>query len=119
MTPPREDLRNLPPIAKAAAMHRPYRPSRRPMLYGLLITLAINLGWGAWALFGSSGRVLPEWARPMDILIPVTLLPPLTTSPRPRVPKKAAAPVAEEIVEPVAAAAKPAAPEATPAAMTR
>ncbi len=68
------------------------------MLYGLLITLAINLGWGAWALFGSSGRVLPDWAKPQDILIPATLLPAPTTPPRPR----------------VSAAPEPASPSLTP-----
>lgn len=84
------------------------------MLYGLIITLAVNLGWGAWALFGSSGRVLPEWARPLDILIPVTLLPPLTTAPPPRVADKATAPLAAAVVKPDAAAAKPATPEKIP-----
>lgn len=93
MTKPREDLHKLPPIARAEAMDRPYRPSRRPMLYGLLFTLAINLGWGAWALFGSSGRVLPDWAKPQDILIPATLLPPRTTPPPPRVKPGGAAPL--------------------------
>lgn len=85
MTPPRPDLQKLPPIARAQAMHRPYRPGRSPMVYGLLITVAINLGWGAWALFGSSGRVLPDWARPQEILIPATLLPAPTAPPPPRV----------------------------------
>lgn len=84
MTPPRPDLQKLPPIARAQALHRPYRPGRSPMVYGLLITVAINLGWGAWALFGSSGRVLPDWAKPQEILIPATLLPALTTAPPPR-----------------------------------
>lgn len=91
--PARDDFNKLPPLARAGAMDKPYRPSRKPMLYGLLATLAINLGWGAWALYGSSGRVLPDWAKPQDILIPATLLPPLTTPPPPRAkPLEAATP---------------------------
>lgn len=89
MNPQREDFHKLPPIARAQAMHRPYKPSRKPIVYGLLITLAVNLAWGAWALFGSNRRVLPDWVFPKAVVVYTTIQPPRTTPPPPRVEQAA------------------------------
>lgn len=82
----REDFHNLPPIARAAAMHRPYRPGRRPLFYALLATLAVHLVWGAWALFSPRKLPPPAPRKPPVAEAGIVYTTPIQAAPRPAEP---------------------------------
>lgn len=83
MSMQREDFHKLPPIARAEAMDRPYRPSRRPLFYALLVTLAVHLVWGAWALFSRDTRPPPPKVTPGTGIVYTTLQAPVAAPPPP------------------------------------
>lgn len=45
-----DPLQSLPPLARAQAMDRPYRPGRSALLIGLLLILAVYALVAAWYL---------------------------------------------------------------------